>query len=36
VGVYTQALAGTFNSRDEHRPAHKPTRPTAASNQRKP
>lgn len=29
VGVYTRAPAGTFNSRDEHRPAHKPARQEA-------
>ena len=29
VGVYTQAPAGTFNSLDEHRPAHKPARQQA-------
>ena len=29
VGVYTKAPAGTFNSRDEYRPAHKPARQQA-------
>jgi len=29
VGVYTKAPAGTFNSLDEHRPAHKPARQQA-------
>lgn len=29
VGVYTRALAGTFNARDEDRPAHKPARQQA-------
>jgi transposase len=29
VGVYTRAPAGTFNSLDEHRPAHKPARQQA-------
>lgn len=29
VGVYTKAPAGSFNSRDEHRPAHKPARQQA-------
>jgi transposase len=29
VGVYTRAPAGTFNTRDEHRPAHKPARQSA-------
>jgi len=29
VGVYTLAPAGTFNSLDEHRPAHKPARQAA-------
>ncbi|MCK4324061.1 MAG: hypothetical protein KAW89_05985, partial [Armatimonadetes bacterium] len=29
VGVYTRATAGTFNTRDEHRPAHKPARQSA-------
>jgi len=29
VGVYTRAPAGTFNTRDEHRPAHKPARQAA-------
>lgn len=29
VGVYTRALAGTFTTRDEHRPAHKPARQSA-------
>ena len=29
VGVYTRAPAGTFTTRDEHRPAHKPARQTA-------
>jgi len=29
VGVYTKAAAGSFNSRDEHRPAHKPARQQA-------
>jgi transposase len=29
VGVYTRAPAGTFNTLDEHRPAHKPARQQA-------
>jgi len=29
VGVYTKAPVGTFNSLDEHRPAHKPARQQA-------
>ena len=29
VGVYTRAPAGTFTTRDEHRPAHKPARQAA-------
>lgn len=29
VGVYTRAPAGTFTTRDEHRPAHKPARQSA-------
>jgi transposase len=29
VGVYTRAPAGTFNSLEEHRPAHKPARQQA-------
>jgi transposase len=29
VGVYTRAPAGTFNSRDEYRPVHKPARQQA-------
>jgi transposase len=29
VGVYIKGLAGTFNSLDEHRPAHKPARQQA-------
>lgn len=29
VGVYTRAPVGTFNSRDEYRPAHKPARQQA-------
>lgn len=29
VGVYTRASVGTFNSLDEHRPAHKPARQQA-------
>ena len=29
VGVYTRAPAGTFITRDEHRPAHKPARQEA-------
>jgi hypothetical protein len=29
VGVYTRAPAGTFNSHDEYRPAHKPARQKA-------
>jgi len=29
VGVYTRAPAGTFSTRDEHRPAHKPARQSA-------
>jgi hypothetical protein len=29
VGVYTKAPAGSFNSLDEHRPAHKPARQQA-------
>jgi hypothetical protein len=29
VGVYTKAPAGTFNSHDEYRPAHKPARQQA-------
>jgi transposase len=29
VGVYTKAPAGTFNSLEEHRPAHKPSRQQA-------
>ena len=29
VGVYTKAPPGTFNSRDEYRPAHKPARQQA-------
>jgi len=29
VGVYTKASPGTFNSLDEHRPAHKPARQEA-------
>ncbi len=29
VGVYTRTPAGTFSTRDEHRPAHKPARQSA-------
>lgn len=29
IGVYTKASAGSFNSLDEHRPAHKPARQQA-------
>jgi hypothetical protein len=29
VGVYTRAPAGTFTTRDEHRPVHKPARQSA-------
>jgi transposase len=29
VGVHTRALDGTFRTRDEHRPAHKPARQSA-------
>jgi transposase len=32
VGVFTRAPAGTFNSLDEHRPAHKPARQQAYQN----